>query len=262
MITPQIFNTAFWCHYVIAAIPPRLAPSSQRPYGWKQACTSPWPYWHPSVLPHQGALLYCCAVRSTCQLSQIKHVQLRRTISLWAMMRNLDLSKHRSNGTFVNFSLQCKFELEDWFRAKCTFNWNRYKSCSASESLFWAIILDLSQSHWPKCYFSWRVTWKGDFFDTLKRQPTWYELILVDPQASWHWVDTGLFCSSAQQVVGGAIGNFKLALTHHVNWWAFLKTLLAISRYLNSFKFSEVCHYTVLNGTLVIPWVTSIPVQA
>ena len=30
---------------------------------------------------------------------------------------------------------------------------------------------------------------------------------------------------------------------------------------LNSFKSSEVCHYTVLNGTLVIPWVTSVPIQ-
>ena len=32
----------------------------------------------------------------------------------------------------------------------------------------------------------------------------------------------------------------------------------------NSFqvKSSEVCHYTVLNGTLVIPCVTSVPVQA
>ena len=31
---------------------------------------------------------------------------------------------------------------------------------------------------------------------------------------------------------------------------------------LTSFKSSEVCHYTVLNGTLVIPWGTSFPVQA
>ena len=50
------------------------------------------------------------------------------------MTRNLALSKRRSAVTFVYFSLQCKLELEDWYRANSKLNWNRPKSCSASES--------------------------------------------------------------------------------------------------------------------------------
>ena len=55
------------------------------------------------------------------------------------MTRKLALSKPslRSLVIFVNFSLQCRLELEDWYRAKSKLNCNRLKnlSCSASESL-------------------------------------------------------------------------------------------------------------------------------
>ena len=99
---------------------------------------------------------------------------------LWAMTRILILSKHRSAETFVDFSLQCGLELEEWYRAKSKFHWNRPKSCSASERLLWALIImipDLSQRQ-PKSHFSWRVTRKGQCHNPLC-------------QLSWHWVDTG-----------------------------------------------------------------------
>ena len=92
--------------------------------------------------------------------------------------------------------------------------WDRSKSFSASESLLWALILDLHHRQ-PRSHFSWRVTWQGDFCHLeeaanlvlswyWKRQPTFgTELILVD--TSWHWVDTELLCSGAQQVVGDGI---------------------------------------------------------
>ena len=95
------------------------------------------------------------------------------------MTRNLALPKHRSAVTFVDFSLQCvecELELEDWYRAKSKLNWNRPKSCSASESLLWALILDLSQRQ-PKCQFSWRVTTFWHFAETdnlIQVEISWY----------------------------------------------------------------------------------------
>ena len=54
-------------------------------------------------------------------------------------------------------------------------------------------------------------TAKKPFF--LKKVNFWHfeetnNLILVD--TSLHWVDTGLFCAGAQQVVGGGIGTATL----------------------------------------------------
>ena len=91
------------------------------------------------------------------------------------MTKNLALSKHRYAVTFVDFSLQCKLEvtlrtrIETGQRANC----NRPKSCSTSESLLWALILDLSQRQ-PKCHFSWRVTRKGDFLTRSLEETSWY----------------------------------------------------------------------------------------
>ena len=115
------------------------------------------------------------------------------------------LSKHRSLAakTFIDFSFQwqCKLGLEVWYRyrAKSKLNWNRTKSCSASQSLLWApsLILDLSQKQptWKRS-FSWKVprtppSWKleGDFEETsnlilvdASSTSSWYLLTL-----SWHW---------------------------------------------------------------------------
>ena len=94
---------------------------------------------------------------------------------LWAMTRKLALSKPslRSLVIFVNFSLQCRLELEDWYRAKSKLNCNRLKnlSCSASESLLWALIQVQRQR--PKRLKSHLKRWL-QVFDTSKRQPTWY----------------------------------------------------------------------------------------
>ena len=115
------------------------------------------------------------------------------------MTRNLPcpkFSKHRSNGTFVDFSFQCELELEDWYRAKSKFNWNRPKSCSASESL----VVSSNPRSEPE-------TAKTPFFleESLEKVTFWHfeettnlilvALILVD--TSWHWLDTGLFCSGS-----------------------------------------------------------------
>ena len=63
------------------------------------------------------------------------------------MMSNLVLSKQWFDETFIDLSLNCQLELEDWNRAKQTLYWNRPKRCSVSESLLWALILDLCQRH-------------------------------------------------------------------------------------------------------------------
>ena len=119
---------------------------------------------------------------------------------LWATTRKFVLSKHSSAETFIEFSLHCAFLLGNRYRAKRKMYWNRLKSCSASERLLWALILDLSQRQ-PKSHFSWRVT-----FDTWKRLPTWsrwYMLIIFDTELT-----LGCFASGAgaQQVVSSLSG--------------------------------------------------------
>ena len=69
-------------------------------------------------------------------------------------------------------------------------------------------------------------------------------------------VDTELLCAGAQQVVGGALGTGTLCKIDGP-----FKNPIG-NLLFTSFKSSEVCHYSVLNRTLVIPWVTSVPVQA
>ena len=70
-----------------------------------------------------------------------------------------------TESTIIDFSLQCKLELEDWCIAKRKLNWDRSKSFSASERFVWALILDLHhkqpKGHIPKL----RVTWQ-DYFSS------------------------------------------------------------------------------------------------
>ena len=61
------------------------------------------------------------------------------------MTRKFGLSKHRSARTFIDFSLQCKLEPEDWCVAKIKMYWDSPKRISASESLLWALTRDLLQ---------------------------------------------------------------------------------------------------------------------
>ena len=124
-------------------------------------------------------------------------------------MRNLVLSKHRSKhrsaGTFVDFSLQSEFKHEDWYRAKRMMYWKGNKICFAWESLLWALVLDVCQRQ-PKSHFSWRVTRKGDFLSPRRDRQldtSWYQLILVN--TGWYWVDTRLIWTSTQQVVGALV---------------------------------------------------------
>ena len=79
---------------------------------------------------------------------------------MWGKKRKLP--KLWSEKTFIDFSLQCELELEDWCRVKRKMYCYRSKSFSVSESLLWALILDLHHRQ-PKNHFSWRVTWQGDF---------------------------------------------------------------------------------------------------
>ena len=79
---------------------------------------------------------------------------------MWGKKRKLP--KLWSEKTFIDFSLQCELELEDWCRVKRKMYCYISKSFSVSESLLWALILDLHHRQ-PKNHFSWRVTWQGDF---------------------------------------------------------------------------------------------------
>ena len=102
---------------------------------------------------------------------------------------------------------------------------NRPKSCSASESLLWVLILDLSQRQ-PKRHLSWRITREGDFL-TLWRDnqldTCWYLLILVDTELTLDW-----FAQAPSKWWGPGV---PLALTHHLK---LLKLSVAISRKLFS----------------------------
>ena len=72
------------------------------------------------------------------------------------------------------------------------------RASSASESLLWASVLNLSQRQ-PKRHFSWRVTQKGDFLILWRdNQLVTSSYYWVD--TSWYLVDSGLVCASAQQV--------------------------------------------------------------
>ena len=51
------------------------------------------------------------------------------------MTFKLGLSKFRSDRIFIDFSLQCRLELEDWCMVKGNMYWDRSKSFYASESL-------------------------------------------------------------------------------------------------------------------------------
>ena len=93
-------------------------------------------------------------------------------------------------------------------------NWDRSQSFSASESLLWALILDMHHRQPSlRSYFSWRVTWQGDFChlqeaaNLILSWSSWYKAI-----TSWHWVDTELLCSGAQQVVGAGISAETLCI--------------------------------------------------
>ena len=77
--------------------------------------------------------------------------------------------------------------------------WDRSKTFSASERLLWALIRQNAiflKSHLTMWPLSLGRDSQLDHCDT--------ELILLD--TSWHWVDTQLFCSCSQPVLGGGIG--------------------------------------------------------
>ena len=85
------------------------------------------------------------------------------------------------------------WKIENGEEKKYNCYWDRSKSFSASENLWWALILDLYHKQ-PKSHFPRRVTWQGDFFSLGRDSQlhTVTDLILVD--TSWHWVDTVLLC--------------------------------------------------------------------
>ena len=114
---------------------------------------------------------------------------------MWAMTRKLGLSKLRSERTFLNFidfSLQCVLELEDWCMVKRKMYWDRSKS--------FFCLRELIVSSGPR---SAPQTAKKQCF--LKSMPRWllslerdnqldFELILVD--TCWLCVDTELTLQS------------------------------------------------------------------
>ena len=112
---------------------------------------------------------------------------------LWAMMRNCSLFKHRSAGTFVDFSLQFEFKHEDWYRA----TWKRRNDIlKQQQELFCIRDLVVSSSLWcvpetAKKPFFFKIHSKRCFFVTL-------QLEFARP------------ATSRQRVVA-------LALTHYVN---------------------------------------------
>ena len=111
------------------------------------------------------------------------------------MTRNLALSKHMSAVavTFVDFSLQCESELEDWYRTKSMLNWDRLKRCSASESSNpksepeTAKTPFFLKSH-SKKKISWRVT-RISFFRVFWHfeETTNFIIVLVDTKLTLDW---------------------------------------------------------------------------
>ena len=125
------------------------------------------------------------------------------------MTRKLGLSKLRSERIFIYFSLQCKIELEDWLMLKRTLHWDRSKSFSASESLLWALILDLHHKQ-TKSHFSWESLDKV-IFVTWNRQPTWYWYYMIQ--------DTELTALHLSPASGAcAVGPFCWALELGAEW--------------------------------------------
>ena len=93
--------------------------------------------------------------------------------------------------------------------------WDRSKTFSASERLLWALIRQNAiflKSHLTMWPLSLGRDSQLDHCDT--------ELILLD--TSWHWVDTQLFCSCSQPVLGGGIGTER----------QFIIVIIVISHYL------------------------------
>ena len=134
------------------------------------------------------------------------------------MKRNLVLSKHWSAGTFFDLSLLCLLELRDGYRPR--------EVLKQAQDLFCLreLVVSSNSRSEPK-------TARKPFFLKshlkVEKVSSWHfegttNLILVD--TSWHWVDTALFCTGAQQVVGVAMCTYTQSI-----WWAFLKTPLAIS---------------------------------
>ena len=123
------------------------------------------PHTFANTVP-QGFTIFCKFLQFIVSQSFARFSKVLQRVGcfLWAMTRNLVFSKQWSAGTLVDFSLQCELEHEGWYRAKRKLQWNRPRSCSASESLsrLWALVLDLCQWQ-PKSHFSWRVSRKGDF---------------------------------------------------------------------------------------------------
>ena len=122
-------------------------------------------------------------------------------MALWAMQRNLTLSKHMSSLTFKDFSLQCESELEDWYTAKSKLNWNRPRTVLPKRawSKLWSKIWD-SESKAAESHFPWRANWKEDFWhlegtgnlmlvdtcdysEKCQVSRTWCKLVVEEPEA-------------------------------------------------------------------------------
>ena len=112
------------------------------------------------------------------------------------ILRKLGLSRLRSERTIVDFSLKCKLELENWYLVKRKIYWDRSKSFSALENLFWALILDLHHKQ-PKSHFLQGSLDMVTFYTWNRDSQLDTDLKLVD--TSCHWVDTEL-CTCTQHV--------------------------------------------------------------
>ena len=115
---------------------------------------------------------------------------------MWAMTRKLGLSKLRSERTFLNFidfSLQCVLELEDWCMEKRKMYWDRSKSFFCLRELI--VSSDprsAPQTAKKQCFLKsslprWLLSLERD--NQLD-----FELILVD--TCWLCVDTELALQS------------------------------------------------------------------
>ena len=117
-------------------------------------------------------------------------------MSLWAVTRKLGLSKHRSESTFIDFSLQCELELENWhivkecidFSLQCKLELENLhivkERCAETDSRpflpkslrvcceLWSKICPTKQPN-LKSHFCWRVHWAKS---RDLRQQTWYSV--------------------------------------------------------------------------------------
>ena len=122
------------------------------------------------------------------------------------MTRNLVLSKHTYEWTLLDFSLQCKLELENWCRARRKIYWDSLRELVVNSDPK----SELKTAKKPLFLNSHSNSLEKVTFVTVKRKSTWHKLIPVD--TSWHWVHTELLCAYTQQVVGGCIGTYTLSL--------------------------------------------------